>query len=388
MSYVFDIEQGINEGFLVPIRGKHVDVKEADVSKLKTHAGDLSEGELDEVMVQAAAGICQETLRLEPDRKGIAFWPGVRSSQLACETFNKLRPGSACHIDGAMNRDERAEIVRAFKRGQYQYLMNCSVATEGFDCPDVNLIISGRPTKSRARYAQEVGRGTRVLTGLIDALRGKDESAQRKALVAASAKPDLMVLDFVANAGKHDLVTPEDLLGGSYSEEEVALAKKKRGGGGNVRDELEKARAELQRMAKAAQQARVASQVTDFDPFRALGLDVSESNRYARFGKPVPDRLREALERKGVDAGEVARLNLKSAGMLYSEMKRRHSEGLCTYKQAKWLQRYGVDGKDVSFANATAALDYIFACRKRADQVDGARLDGIITRQREPGDDG
>ena len=36
-----------------------------------------------------------------------------------------------------------------------------------------------------------------------------------------------MVLDFVGNATKHALMTPEDLLGGDYSDEEVEEAKKK-----------------------------------------------------------------------------------------------------------------------------------------------------------------
>lgn len=385
VAYVFDIEQGIDDGFLVPVRGQHVAV--ADVSEVKSSKGDLAEGELDEAMLRAVAGVVHETLRLEPDRKGIFFWPGVRSSQLACETFNKLRPNSCIHIDANTPSDERKQLVADYRRGVYQYLMNVGIATEGFDCPDVSLVGHARPTKSRSLFAQMSGRGTRVLPGLVDHIRGKGMGAQRRAAIAASAKPDLMMLDFVKNAGRHDLVTPEDLLGGSYSEEEVALAKKKRGGGGDVKTELEKARAEIQRLADAARRRRVTSTVSNFDPFRSLGLDVSESNRYARFGKPVPDWLTEKLLRKGVPKEELGRLNSKSAFLLSKEMDRRHKSNLCTYKQAQWLERYGVVAKDVTFERATEALNYIFACRKRNDGVVAAELDNIINRQRESGED-
>lgn len=388
VAYVFDIEQGIEDGFLVPIRGRHVDVKEADISTVKTQNGDLAEGALDEAMLKAVSGIVHETMRLEPDRKGIAFWPGVRSSKLAAETFNRLRPGSAVHVDAHTPRDERAQINSDFRRGVYQYYCNVGIATEGFDCPDVNLVIHGRPTKSRALFAQMSGRGTRVLPGVIDSHRGKADSRLRVELIRASNKPDLMMLDFVSNSGKHDLVTPEDLLGGSYSEEEVSLAKKKRGGGGDVRSELEKARAELKKLADEASRRRVESTTRDFDPFRAFGMNISDSRRYSRFGKPPPEWLLEHLVKKrGVPQEEVDKLSNKAAFMLRQELNQRQAAGLCTFKQAQWLQRYGVDPKGVSFERAKEALDYIFACRKKGDTVSGAHLDHVVSRQRQPGEE-
>lgn len=386
VAYVFDIEQGIDDGYLVPLRGRHVDVEAVDVSHLKKSSGDLQAGELDEVMLTAVAGIVSEVLRLEPDRQGVAFFPGVKSADLAAQTFNEKRPGSACFVSGTTPRDERAEIVRDFKAGRYKYFCNCLVATEGFDAPAASMIIDGAPTLSRARYAQKVGRGTRVLPGVVDSIHGRERSAERRAAIAASLKPDTVIVDFVANSGKHDLVTPEDLLGGNYDEDEIKLAKKKakEGGGGDVREELEKARAELKRLAAAAQAAKVKSAVRDFDPFRALAIDMSDSRRYDRFGKPPPDWVKESLQRKGIDPKEIGLLSGRAAFKLHNELKRRQKAELCTYKQSKQLMKYGIDPAKVPFSRATEAIDYIIKSKWRPD---GAALQDIIERQRQPGEE-
>lgn len=387
VSYVFDIEQGIDAGYLVPLRGQHVDVEQVDLSGLRTKMGDLADGDLDEVMVNAVSGIVHETLRIEPNRQAVAFFPGIRSAELAAQTFNEKRPGSACYVDGTTDKELRRELLKDFKAGRYMYFCNCGIATEGFDAPATSMIIHGRPTKSRALYAQMTGRGTRTLPGVIDSFSERDGAARRAAILR-SAKPDCLLLDFVANSGKHDLVTPEDLLGGSYSDEEVALAKKARvkGTGGDVKAELEKARAELKRLASAARQAKVTAKVRDFDPFRAFGLSISESKRYENgYGKPAPSWLKDALLRKGVEPLEVAKLGGRAAFRLHGELKRRSKENLCTLKQSKILMKYGVDPQAVTFSQATEAIDYV---AKSGWKPDPSKLFGLLTRERQPGEEG
>jgi len=133
VAYVYDIEAGIDDGFLVPLEGRHVDVAAVDLSNVHKSAGDLQAGELDEVMARAVTGIVHETLRLYPDRQGLAFFPGVRSAELAAQSFNEKRPDSAAWVSGETPPEQRAEIVRDFKAGRYRYLCNCQVFLEGFD---------------------------------------------------------------------------------------------------------------------------------------------------------------------------------------------------------------------------------------------------------------
>ena len=58
--------------------------------------------------------------------------------------------------------------------------------------PRCDAVVIARPTKSRALDSQMIGRGTRRFPG----------------------KVNLLVLDFVGNSGRHQLVSPLDLLGG------------------------------------------------------------------------------------------------------------------------------------------------------------------------------
>jgi len=52
-------------------------------------------------------------------------------------------------------------VIDAFRTGALPILVNCEIATEGFDVPSVSCILMLRPTQSWSWYEQAVGRGTR-----------------------------------------------------------------------------------------------------------------------------------------------------------------------------------------------------------------------------------
>jgi superfamily II DNA/RNA helicase len=60
-----------------------------------------------------------------------------------------------------MEEEERRPLIDAFKRGEFPILSNCSLLAEGFDCPETEVIILARPTKSLIRYIQMAGRALR-----------------------------------------------------------------------------------------------------------------------------------------------------------------------------------------------------------------------------------
>lgn len=385
VAFVFDIQNGIEQGYLVPIRAHTVEMKEIDISGVKTQAGDLVAAQLDEVMLKACAGIVSETIRYEPTRRGIGFMPGVKSAELAAQLCNKAKPGSASFVSGATPQDERRDLVRAFKEGRTQYLWNCMIATEGFDAPNCSLIIQGRPTKSRALYAQMAGRGTRVPAGLVESMDGQERAGERRAAIAASPKPDMVLLDFVGNAGKHSLISAADILGGNYSEAEVTLAKKRTKAGGDVLEALETARAELRRIAEKA--AIMASSIRrEVDPFGVFHIKRDEGE--PRFGRqPMTQGQYDYLKRMGLGEVSLAQISKADASKLIATAKIRRDHNLCTFKQMRLLQQNGVTDTTVSFGNATLALNYIFQTRREGNKPAPEELDRIIHRQREPGEE-
>ena len=387
VAYVYDIQQGIDDGYLVQVRAHEVTLGEIDISGVKVQGGDLSAAMLDDAMLKACGGIVSETMRYEPTRQGIVFLPGVRSAELCAQLFNKACPGSACFISGGTPVDERRQLVADFRAGVYRYLCNCMIATEGFDAPAASLIVQGRPTKSRALYAQMVGRGTRVLPGVVDHIQGQERAEDRRDAVTASQKPDMVILDFVGNSGRHKLITAADVLGGNYSAPEIELAKKKTKEGGNVGAALEAARKELQRIAQAAK-VKASSTIHEVDPFGVLGMKRETNQTDLRFGyRPMSDGQRGFLERAGLKEKELLNLSKPEAQRLIGCIIKRRDLGLATYAQTKLLASHGVTERNISFSKASEALTHIIARQRAGHGPDIGALDGILHRQRQPGDD-
>jgi len=65
------------------------------------------------------------------------------------------------NIDSKTSTKLREEIIRAFKNGVIDIIVNVDIFSEGFDCPDIEFIQLARPTKSLVKYIQQVGRGLR-----------------------------------------------------------------------------------------------------------------------------------------------------------------------------------------------------------------------------------
>jgi hypothetical protein len=122
------------------------------------------------------------------DRKGVAFLPTVRTSELLAEAL-QVRGIKAEHVDGNTPTEERRGILRRLHTGETTWVTNCAVLTEGFDEPSVSCVLIGRPTKFHGLYVQMVGRGTRLFPG----------------------KKDLMVIDIVGASNRHELIGLVDL---------------------------------------------------------------------------------------------------------------------------------------------------------------------------------
>jgi superfamily II DNA or RNA helicase len=392
VSYCYDILNGIGDGYLVRVDAQQVHLDAIDLNGVDTSAGDFVAAQLDEVMLKCVEGVCTEVLRISGERQGVVFWPGVRSAEHASNRMNSMRAGVAGWISGNTPDDERRETLRQYKAGEIQFLHNCMILIEGFDAPNTSVIAMARPTKSRKLYAQCAGRGTRVLPGVVDHLPAKDDAALRQRLIAESAKPSMLLLDFVGNAGKHSLMGPVDILGGDHSEEEIKEAKKRlnKSGATDVRQALKEARARLKAAAQAIT-SKVSSRTSKFDPFAVLGVNDGEGAKYARrFGfKPATVGQREGLKKwKFTEEDGLNELSVTEARRIMDELGARARAGLASYGQLKMLRKYGVTEKDITFERAKSAMNYLQqkGWGKRGP-VDPQALLDIIYHKRDAGDD-
>jgi type I site-specific restriction endonuclease len=136
-------------------------------------------------------------------RKGILFLPGIGATDSVFRALNKLRPGCAVRVHGDMPEDEAEASIRMIEDsrggdGEVLYICGCDKLIEGFDVPDISLVVMARFTASVGRYLQMLGRGLRVFPGCID---GLFTASERRAAIASSPKKDCMVIDY-ANSSR------------------------------------------------------------------------------------------------------------------------------------------------------------------------------------------
>ena len=72
---------------------------------------------------------------------------------------------SCAEISAITKKKDRERILRDFKSGKIRCVVNVGVLTTGFDFPELDHIILGRPTRSVALYYQMLGRGIRIADG-------------------------------------------------------------------------------------------------------------------------------------------------------------------------------------------------------------------------------
>ncbi len=349
VAFVYEIQDAIRDKYLCPIRIKQVQVSAIDLSDVSTVAGDLNQGELDAVMkaeevlhgIIAPSGRGDSLIELAGDRKTAAFWTSVDAAHRAAEVINRYKPDSARAVDGTTAADTRKALLRDFDAGRFQFICNVGVLTEGWDSPGVECVAMARPTKSRALYAQCVGRGLRP----------------------SPDKADCLVLDFVGNSGKHRLMSALDILAGRFDDEVVDKARdilEAQGMDGMLaEDALERAQKEFdaKKEREAAKRLRLKAKgatrtVIDRDPFAFLDVADPESDpTYARYRAEATEPQKAALAKAGFEV--PANMSKRQASALIEGLKVRREMGLCTLPQARKLEKRGVaNAEKLTFAEA------------------------------------
>jgi superfamily II DNA or RNA helicase len=267
------IREGVEQGYLVPIRGKRVVITGLDLSRVKRKGdgeGDFDEKHLDDEMVKNTAAIADVLTSDYIWDKGILFFPGCQSAQLTCEMLNEREPGCAVYIDGTITGQQRRDLIAKLRSGDSRWLCNVGIATEGFNWPDASIVGMCTPTLSRPAYAQRAGRGTRPLAGLLN---GLSTPGMRKAAIAASRKPSMLILDFVGVSANLDLVTAETFLepaNDTNDDESETFGTVEREPSEEPEEEfeVEVSNLNLKAIAKAVK-SKTTHIYDDFDPFEA-----------------------------------------------------------------------------------------------------------------------
>ncbi len=156
------IESLIEQGWLaVP---KTYAMHPVDTSKLATARGEYTEASLDDAFNRPKVyeGVVQEFCQKWADKKAIVFCVNISATINTAEAFAKeLGEGRIYAVHSKQSRQERTALIDAFTQSKDGILVNCGIATTGFDCPDIEVVVINRATKSVALWLQMVGRASR-----------------------------------------------------------------------------------------------------------------------------------------------------------------------------------------------------------------------------------
>lgn len=155
-----------------------------DLSGVKKRGSDYDSDSLADMYSKnkVFAGVTENYSRICPGQKTLVFCANIRSSLELCA--NMQASGiNARHLDSTMSDYERHQVLNWFSSTPDAVLCNVGILTTGFDCPDVQVVILYRATKSLPLYMQMIGRGSRI----------------------APEKDGFIILDFGNNVHRHGL---------------------------------------------------------------------------------------------------------------------------------------------------------------------------------------
>lgn len=298
ISIDYPLTRAVAEGYAVPYVQKFVQVESVDFKAIREIAGKSQEkwdNEVNRRIEKDLAKLCDPLLDMVGDRSTLIFSPSVDLAAKVCEYINarsececsscgartwhpKLRigDGSKCpacgdwleskHITkdgsqayslhGGVPHKERKQVYDGHKNGKFQFLSICALCREGYNDPNISCVAVFRPvSRDASSLAEQMkGRGARPLKGTIHGLESREE---RLAAIAASEKPDCLIVDLVGITGLADCASTVQIYADGLDDAIVARAEEIALNGG-VENPLEALRQAKREDEEAREKRRIA----------------------------------------------------------------------------------------------------------------------------------
>ena len=225
--------------------------------------------------------------------------------------------------DVGMKQEEQAQVLEAFRTGKFSVLVATSIAEEGLDIPEVDLVIFYEPIPSEIRYIQRRGRTGRRSSGSVIILAAKDSIDERH-LNASKRRIEKMnqILNTIKSVLKsiNRTTSPTPILDLMTNEEISAM---------------EVSRAKLEVKMEKAIEIQTASTLTKEVPKWIPLLDRGYTKQFVRDVNTAARKIHSLLVKKG-DSGEDVDIIRDTLGfdnnILVEALKK-----LEKLKRIKWL---------------------------------------------------
>ncbi|MEM4217773.1 MAG: DEAD/DEAH box helicase [Candidatus Methanomethylicaceae archaeon] len=355
VAFSYGLLDGIRDGWLVPVKQYFATDVQVDFGAVHITRGDYDEEELEQVLGDEKNLHAVAHIAIEASKKGpvLVYTPGVRTAMDATYIINRYKPGSAAYVIGNMDNAIRRGVMENFRSGELPILVNCMVATEGFDAPLTRTIVMARPTRSSLLYTQILGRGTRPAPGVVDSCNSKEE---RVAAIKDSVKPCLYICDLISENEETRPITSIDVLAPStlmslvpkkveqICKSKAAADQESAIEASDVYEAIKKdlaisieAREARREMGRLDIMANVSYKLKKTNPFASAGwsIEIDTADMLAT------ESQKSLLKRLGVEK-PPDNLTRSAASEMINILIDRKKRGLASYKQVKLLVSHNV----------------------------------------------
>jgi superfamily II DNA or RNA helicase len=364
IAYTYSLIDAVRDGWLVPPITKNIPLK-IDIRGLRPgrtpNGSDFKLEDLSARLEPVLEALAEQICEIAANEKTIAFVPSVECARILADAICRHGLNGIFVSGDCLDVDEKTEAYRRAGRGTV--LVNCALYVEGADFPDTSCVVIARATKSTGFYRQMIGRGTRVLAGVVDGLNTPEK---RRAAIATSAKPTLLILDPLWVSDRIDLCDAYDLF---TDKPEVKERMKKLG-----QPSEEAARQAERDMIKALEKearkhTRKKSRVIDPLAWSVMVGDeaLAEFTPGDNWESVAPTEGQiKFLQQQGIDTSKIKYKG--HAHKIIGRVMSRLNLGLATGRQLSLMRQLGLDEQTcatLTVKEASLAIDHAMAERKR-----------------------
>lgn len=257
-TFAFSLREALQEEWLAHPMVYLSEAKSYDLRAVEMVAGDWHQGQLEAVLVaeHAAQEVRALVMQTYKRRPSVVYAHSVTHAKLLHDVLT--RTGASVAIVHSQQSDTvRQDNIKAFVSGEAHIIVNVGILGMGWDHPPLTNIYLAAPSRSLARLEQRIGRGTRLLPGVLQPGMTLEE---RRAARLASDKPTFNVYDITATVSHHQLASVFDILDHKCRTSKVRrerMVGSETAGGVDAMQEIAKADAEeLLAQEKAAEELR------------------------------------------------------------------------------------------------------------------------------------
>lgn len=162
--HTVQVSDMLREGFWSPLSTERW-IFDGSKLTLNSNGSEYTEESVREAVEQNGVNnlILKRIMMLENRKSILVFMDSVENCNTAADWINKKgNLGKAASVHGGLSKRQRDVIVEGFKSGDIRIVFNHSVLLTGFDHPELDAVIFGRPTFSFPVFYQSIGRGLRI----------------------------------------------------------------------------------------------------------------------------------------------------------------------------------------------------------------------------------